>query len=65
MTTTVYNLENDTEAVYSLPPEEAVIAAFAQFERLDFDFLGYSQRYGNRVRRGEVSVLCGDWCAVL
>lgn len=60
--TTVRNLATDEERAYSLPPEEAVLAAYAQ-ARGDWATWEYPEKYGHLLIHGEMTVGCGDWCA--
>lgn len=62
--TRVYNLRTRHGAWYDLPPREAVVAAYAQFECRDFNWWNYPARdYDRRVTVGKHTVTCGDWCA--
>jgi hypothetical protein len=64
MNTVVLNLgtSGHEEQIYSCPPREAVIAAYAQSRR-DFNTWDYEQRYGSLVEEGHVTVMCGDFAA--
>ena len=63
MSTTVTNLSTGATREYSLAPREAVMAAFAQGSRNDWNTWAYETVYGARVEHGERTVICGDWCA--
>ena len=63
MTTEVHSLKTaQTVAVYSLPPQEAVVAAYRQFELKDFNWW---QENGSvpPVREGESFYFCGHFAA--
>lgn len=62
----VVNLATLEERIYSsnLTPEQAVIAAYAQSQG-DFNTWEYESKYGDKVIRGNKTVSCGDWCALL
>lgn len=62
--TTVLELGTNVTQVFSCSPEEAVIAAHAQSQK-DFNTWDYQERYGDRVVKGELSVACGDFAALL
>lgn len=63
METKVINLATGQEVSYSLPARRAVVAAWYQFEKKDFNTWGYD--YENApVVDGERTVACGDWCAM-
>ena len=65
MAVTVVNLANpDSKLVYTCTPEEAVIAAYAQAHG-DYCTWDYATRYGHLVIRGERTVACGDFCALI
>lgn len=71
--TRVIKLGSKLELFYSLPPREAVIAAFAQYGGNsqynigsgDWNTWDYERRYGHRVMTGKYSVSCGDFAALL
>ena len=42
----------------------AVIAAYAQAECRDFNTADYERKYGDRVIEGNLTIACGDWCAM-
>ena len=58
--TTVFNLATAEERTYSLPPAEAVIAAYAQ-GRGDWNTWDYASRYTKLLVIGKASIACGDW----
>lgn len=60
--TTVYHLATDTEHVYSLPPREAVLAAFA-LSMGDANSWQWEWRWGHMVRETEYGWMAGDWWA--
>lgn len=55
MKTEVHNLATDETLSYTLPPREAVIAAYAQ-SRGDFNTWDYEKRYGKLVEKGRWTV---------
>jgi len=63
MLTRVMNLETGEIAEYSLPPDEAVICAYAQFTRKDNNTFGY-WKYEELLDYGHYTVTCGSWCAL-
>lgn len=56
----VLDLATGKKKVYSCSPREAVMAAHAQ-EHGDWNTWDYESRYGDLVRFGQHTVLCGDW----
>lgn len=50
---------------WTIPPKEAVIAAYAQFEKEDYNTWLYEERYSHMLVRGRYSVACGDYAALL
>ncbi len=67
MTVEVYDLRTTASrpvAVYTCTPREAVICAFAQLDRKDWNTWDYAAKYGHLVQEGKLSVLCGDFCAL-
>ena len=62
--TKVTDLATGSISYYSLPPRDAVIAAFAQNERNDWETWNYTQRYAGMVRQGNYTVTCGDFTAL-
>lgn len=64
MFTNVFNLATNEAASYSLPPARAVVAAFEQFTRGNYNTHDYlSPESHPAFTRGSVSVACGDWAA--
>jgi hypothetical protein len=61
--TTVYNLAGGPEQVFSLPPRDAVIAAYAQ-ARGDWSTWTYSTRYSALVEPTARGFCCGDFAAL-
>lgn len=74
---TVVNLSTCDELPYWVDPEQAVLCAHAQFPcGIDAQRDGrvirvkagtsweYQARYGHLLRRGTLTVSCGDWCAL-
>lgn len=57
----VMNLATQEKQVYTLPPEQAVIAAYAQAKG-DYNTWDYG-KYRNLVKKGKLTVTCGDWSA--
>lgn len=60
---TVTNLSTSEERTYTLPPERAVIAAYAQ-ARGDWNTWTYADKYQHIVTHGKRTVSCGDWTAI-
>jgi hypothetical protein len=57
---TVYNLDTGQEFTYSLPPEEALVACYAQSVRRDFHTWDYRTRYaGLEIRRSKTLLAVG------
>lgn len=63
--TRVLNLSTQQELIYTCTPIEAVMAAYAQVEKKDYNTWDYYVRYADLVVSGKHSVSCGDWCALL
>ena len=63
--TTVINLATGEEVVFDLAPREAVIAAYAQFERRDMNWWSYGNKFEKFVTQGKHSIACGNWAAIL
>jgi len=61
--TMVMNLSTEKKIYYSLPAEDAVMAAYAQEEKRDWDTWQY-EKYQPLRRYGQCTVSCGDWCAI-
>lgn len=62
MNTVVTNMRTGEELHYSLPPREAVIAAYA-YGRRDGSTWTYQERYGRLVEMGQHFFFAGDWAA--
>ena len=63
--TIVINLATGEELVYSLPPYEAVVAAFEQQTNDNKATWTYCNPCDHPAfREGNVSVACGDWTAI-
>lgn len=65
MTEVVDLRTGEAVATYSTPPAQAVVAAYAQFERGDFHTWEYQEKYAGRLVAGRVSIRCGDYCAMM
>ena len=64
--TRVYDLRTgELRAIYTLSPEQAVICAYAQFEKKDFNTWQYTEKYSFRYGIAKASVSCGDYCALV
>lgn len=63
MTTTVYHLGTTDRYVYSLDPRAAVIAAYAQIARKDWNTWDYEAKYGDLPRAGRHGWHLGDFSA--
>jgi hypothetical protein len=63
ITTTAHNLSTYNEMEFSLPPREAVIAAYAH-SRKDSNTWDYEKKYGRLVRKHGRTWNIGDWAAV-
>lgn len=61
--TMVLNLATGEEQYYALPPERAVIAAYAQSLN-DWNTWDYATRYASLLMIGRYSVSCGDFSAL-
>lgn len=59
--TTVFNLLTGEAVYFTLNPEEAVIAAYAQSHK-DFNTWNY-QKYRSLVQRGTFYIFCGHFAA--
>lgn len=59
---TAFNLSTGERRIYSLSPEDAVIAAYAQ-SRGDWSTWSYQTRYSGQVVTGAVCVTIGNWSA--
>ena len=62
--TTVFDLRTYNEYIYDLPPEEAVKAAYRQYELKDFNWWMPNDKTPEVKRHGN-SVSCGDFTAVI
>ena len=60
--TRVFNLSTGEETVFSLPPEEAVVAAYHTLTRKDINWWDWPK---TEIIRGHHTVACGDWCAIV
>lgn len=61
------NLSTLEEAHYTseeMTPRQAVINAYAQFTKRDFNTWQYQERYAHLVQEGQKAVSIGDWCAL-
>lgn len=64
--TYVFNLNTGKYiALYSCSPLYAVIAAYAQFEKKDFNTWDYYDRYGSEVVQNERVIACGNYSAII
>ena len=61
--TRVFNLATQQEAIYSLPPKQAVMHAHAQLTVKDQNWWDYDKR-NYEVSEGKHSYCCGDWAAL-
>lgn len=62
MTTTVFHTPSETEHVYTLPPREAVLAAFA-LSMGDANSWNWEKRWNHYVKRTPHGWAAGDWWA--
>ena len=62
MKTTVYGT-NNYEAVYTLPPREAVLAAFALHTMGDPQSWEWRTKYGHLVKKSPQGWVCGNFWA--
>lgn len=62
MVTEVVNLWSGETREIGLPPQDAVVAAYAQ-EHGDYDTGGYAEKYNRYVTVATVTVVCGNWSA--
>lgn len=60
---TVMNLRTGEKQEFTCSPQEAVIAAYAQGEKHDFNTWDYQKRYSWLLEHGEHTVACGDYSA--
>ena len=67
MTTRVINLLTGAEYTYSIPATEAVVAAYALYEKRDGNTWNYRKHYGHLLRivenQGRRYAACGDFHA--
>lgn len=61
--TKAYNMREAIELEFSLPPREAVIAAYAQYNLNDYNTWDYENKYGKEVEVGNWFFYCHDWSA--
>lgn len=62
--TTVVNLMDDRAKAYALSPDEAVIAAYEQFENGNYNFSSYLPPGSHpRFKEYRKGYACGDWIA--
>lgn len=61
--TIVHNATTLTEHSYTLPPRDAVLAAFALSTMRDANSLGWEKRFGHLVKRVPNGWVAGDWWA--
>jgi predicted nucleic acid-binding protein len=65
VSTMVFNLATGEEVYYSLPPEDAVIVAYLQHEKGDYNTWDYDlEAYRPQIVKGQWSVSMGNWAAV-
>lgn len=64
-TVTVYNLDNPDRIVYyaGITPAQAVMCAYAQMDRRDFNTWEYENKYSSLVKESELMYFCGNWAA--
>lgn len=58
--TTCHNMRTGEYAVYTLPPKEAVVCAYQQLTKRDYNTWNYDML---QVETGEFFYFCGDWAA--
>lgn len=63
MTTLVANLKTGEIVYYSLPPREAVKAAYLQFDLENFHTWEYDKIEVEYIE-SDTTVMVGDWCAL-
>lgn len=59
---TVMDLRTGRKILYSCPPDQAVISAYAQ-DLNDWNTWEYATRYSWMIERGKETILCGDFSA--
>ena len=62
MKTVVVNLDNGNEYVYTVPPEKAVVNAYYQYGKHNFNTWEYD--YSLVKRTGGRTVYCGSFAAI-
>lgn len=62
--TNVFNLRTGQTTHYTCPPEQAVVAAYAQQEKKDYNTHYYQTRYGHLVRYGRRVVTVWDYTSL-
>ena len=60
MTCTVMNLSTQHKQIYTCPPDQAVVAAYAQSTG-DFNTWDYDTKYNHLLEYGKCTILCGDF----
>lgn len=64
MLTEVVNLWSGARREFPLPPQDAVVTAYAQ-DHKDYNTHEYAAKYNKLVFVATVTVTCGSWCAYL
>lgn len=64
MATKVLNLSTSEEIIYLLPPKEAVVCAFMQYAKKNFNTWDYDFSIA-KVSKSGVTVYCGDFAALI
>ena len=62
MKTIVYHLGTENGYIYTLPPEKAVVAAYYQYGKKNFNFWEYDYSLA-RYSATAKTVYCGDFAA--
>jgi hypothetical protein len=58
----VLNMATGQQVTYvGIAPEVAVLCAYAQYTRNDYNTWEYRERYGSMRRTGVAGYYCGDW----
>ena len=62
---TVMNLATEQKVLYfdTVTPKEAVVCAYAQYSKKDWNTWMYDEMYNHLVEEGQYTFLCGDWSA--
>ena len=60
MTCIVMNLITQDKQIFTCPPAEAVVAAYAQSSG-DFNTWDYDNKYNHLLEYGKHTILCGDF----